>query len=114
MEDSPFIKSLKRIFQQDAFSFGFWTGIALFALMNFISLEVSYSEFINREMKFSHGSYCGGVPFPAYCEYIGYSSGSGFIKELLAVDILIGLFFSILNGIFFNVIWSKITSRRTD
>lgn len=113
MEDSPFIKSLKRIFQQDAFSFGFWIGIAILALINFVSLEISHSEFINREMKFSHGSYCGGIPFPAYCEHMGSPGGSGFIRELLAVDILIGVIFSILSGIVFNMIWSKITSRQT-
>ena len=98
---------MKKLFQNSAFYFGFWSSVVLFLVFNLLSYAKSYAEYTNRKIKFSAGDYGGGFPFTAYYVFIGYPNSSGIIWANLIANLLVALVSSLLVGLIFKTVWSK-------
>ena len=103
---------MNKLFQNTAFNLGFYSGLCLFAFVNYLSYVISYNEFINREMKFSAGGYRYGFPFTLYQEIIGYPNSFDIIWSGVIANAVVALIGSFLIGLIFKIIWSRITTNR--
>lgn len=108
MEDSLFVTIVKKVFQRNAFSLGFWIGIFLSVGLNFLTYFISCYENATSKFKFSVVAYHAGFPFPFYWEIYANPSRTDFIAIIFAVDVLIGLAFSVATGLIFRFIWMRI------
>ena len=99
---------MRKLIFNIAFNFGFLIGIFLFAVINFLS----YTN--NRASLCGSPAYSFGLPYHFYKEYLDKScKTSGQILWFgLIADIFIAISFSVLLGLIFNFVWSKLASRR--
>lgn len=97
----------------NAFKVGVGINILIFTISNIVSYVVSYNDYINREIKFSHGGYRWGFPFDMYENILGYPYNQiGFMKGGVVLNILVFALSGFILGFISQFVWSDITSHR--
>ncbi len=97
----------------NAFKVGFLCNILLFVVLNTVSRNVSYNEYINSGTYQSHfGEYSWGFPFEMYRYYPGYFVDGFTPKGVILNTFVIG-FCGFVVGLLFKFIWSKLSSRHS-
>jgi hypothetical protein len=90
------------------YDIAFWVGvsfyISLFTFLNVNSLDANRSEYENRRFQIAPGGFSWGFPFNWGESYSMIVEG-GTIFNLVAA-----IFGSLIAGLMFNFIWSKIQS----
>lgn len=105
--------NVKKLFQDKVFIFGFAINILLFIILNILSFVISYNEFINRKIKFSHSGYDWGFPAEMYRNFTGYPYNEvGFTLDGVFINALFVVVSGFILGHLSKFVWSKISARK--
>ena len=86
-----------------AFKVGFGVNFLLFLIANILSCLISYDDYSNRKIKFSHSGYSWGFPFEMYRHYLGYPSNDiGFTMGGVVLNTFVIVFCGFILGFMFK------------
>jgi hypothetical protein len=103
---------MKKLFQDNSFNTGFWSGLILFALFNFLSYISALHTYDTRPIKISGGGYEFGFPFTMYGISGGYPIVEAYSWSAITANILTTLVCSFVIGLVFKLIWSNVRKPR--
>jgi hypothetical protein len=101
---------MSKLFCNKAFNLGFFITFGLFGFLNYLVYIVSNNVNNNSVITFSAGGYIVGFPFVFYQVIIGHPNIFDFRWLFLIANILIAVVFSLLIGLIFKFVWSKISA----
>ena len=99
---------MNELFKDNAFNIGFWSGISLFVVFNFLSYVIAHKP-NNSGVNLVHGIDEIGFPFTLYIEG-GEFPVNQIIWAGLIANFSVAIVFSFVIGLIFKFLWSKILS----
>ena len=105
---------MNKLFRNTIFNIGFYGGLTLFWLINYLTYIRSYNDAINppnSEIRFSVIVYKIGFPFTFYTDVTANPNYTYFDWAGLIANIIIAVVFSFITGFVCKTVWSKISSR---